>query len=89
MKVTVSASYYTGAESTIELPDGKVWEDVEHWNVKWDTLHFKFKDEETWREKSLNSDSTDSTDWKRPVNVTIYGVDADSDTDYNEELDEA
>ena len=84
-KITIAASYHTGAESTIELPDGKVWGDVEDWYVKWDTLHFKFKGEDDWREKSLNSCSTDSTDWKRPINVAIYPV-TDGYADYNTEL---
>ena len=89
-KYCVSATYSTGAQGFVTFPDGKTWEDVEDWYVKWDTLWVQWSGgPEEYEEFSLNSDTSDSTDWKRPIDVSVYAVDADGDVDYNEEVAEA
>ena len=82
---SIEASYHTGATSMVEFPEGKSWEDVQDWYVKWDTLYVRFNDTSDhtdYTEFALNYDSTDGTDWKRPTSVTVYGYDADGEVDY-------
>lgn len=83
---TIAATYYTDATGTATLPDGKTWDDVEAWYIKWDTLFFKLKGEKDYLQCELNSDSMDGTDWKRPANVTVYPQDEDGETDYSVEV---
>jgi hypothetical protein len=87
MKVTVEQSLHAGTSSKIDLPVSS-WEEIDEWYVKWDTLHYHIKGEETWkfRKKTLNSDSLDVIDWKRPAGVEVYPCDEDGETDYSEEL---
>ena len=81
---TVEAQYHTGAHAKVDLKEGRTWGDVHDWYVKWDTLHVRFKGgAENWVEFDLNSDSTDGTDWKRPLNVTVYSRDAKGETDFD------
>jgi len=79
----IGTTLWAGTIAYITLPDDKVWEDdVDDWYVKWDTLHYKFKDETEWREMQLNSDIDDIIDWKRPQSATVY------DEDNNDIIDE-
>jgi hypothetical protein len=86
-KIAIQASYYTGAEGYATLPDDKTWADVEDWYIKWDTLNLKFKGQEKWECIALDSDSGDSTDWKRPISASIHPTTEDGTADYDEELD--
>lgn len=86
-RIAVEASYYTGAIGYAELPEDKTWNDVEDWYIKWDCLHVKFKGETDWREFDLNSYSADGTDWKRPIQATVYPCDQNGDMIYEIELD--
>lgn len=86
MKYAVEATYITKALGFVEF-DEETWDDVEDWYIKWDTLHVKFKGQSEWCEYELNSDATDSTDWKRPGNVTVYNTDGDGLIDYTNEVD--
>lgn len=77
----VVAEYPEFAEGIVEFPDGKTWDDVEDWYVKWDYLNLKFKDEKDWRDFALNS-SGDS-EWKRPKSVEVLGVDEEGYADWD------
>lgn len=83
---TIAATYYAGTEANVTLPDGKTWDDVEFWYVKWDTIHIKFRGSEEYFDAELNSDGMDSIDWKRPVNATVFSVDAEGGTEYENEV---
>ena len=83
MKYTIEASYFTGSHAQVTFPEGKSWPDVNNWYVKWDTLHVMWKGAQEYEEFELNSDSTDGTDWKRPLVVTVYGTDETGETDFN------
>jgi len=85
---TVTASYSTGSTGDVEFPEGRSWEDVEDWYVKWDTLHVVFKDGVGFEAK-LNSRTDGETDWKYPSDVSVYAVDENGDTDYDVEIAEA
>lgn len=87
--IHVQASYYASTSGTVNLPQGKTWEDVAHWYVKWDTLYLRFKgDDEEYAQIDLDSCVGDIIDWKRPTGVSIYGTDDDGETDYEVELAE-
>ena len=86
MKVAVNCMLYAGTTGYAELPEGRTWEDVEHWFVKWDSLFLSFRDG-TDTEIELNSNTEDVIDWKRPSSVEIYGTDEEGQTDYDRYLD--
>ena len=84
---TIECQYYTDAHASVEFPDGKTWDDVEDWYVKWDYLHIKFKDSEKWEEFYLDANtSSDSTDWKRPLSVSVYPEDEVGSANYDIDL---
>lgn len=73
------SSYYAGTMSQIELPI-KDWDEVDDWYVKWDTLHYKLKDDHNnWQEVKLGSDTMDIIDWKRPMSVEVQSLDENGD----------
>lgn len=83
----VEANYTTCVQGKATLPEGKTWDDVAAWYVKWDTLYVKFKGGEDYLEFVLRSaDPVSGIDWKRPVAVTIYPQDEDGETDYSIEV---
>lgn len=83
MRIAVVSNYNLATEGQVELPEGKAWEDIESWFVKWDSFHFKLKGSGEWHELEMNSDSgMDSVDYKRPSEVQILGVDGDGFPDW-------
>lgn len=85
MKYAINCSLYAGTEAVIEFPEGKTWEDVQDWFVKWDTLHVVWEDGTRW-DKNLNSDSLDVVEWKHPASVEVHPADEDDNVDYNVEV---
>lgn len=81
MKYRINTTFIAEAESAVELPPGKTWDDVQSWYIKWDTLNIVFKDGTEFSE-DLNSDSLDAIDWKRPQTVDIYAIE-DGKTNYD------
>lgn len=80
---SISCTLGAFVSSTVEFPEGKTWDDVKDWYVKWDTLHVTFTDDDKWVEFPLNSDSMEAIDWKRPRSVEVNPVDEESgETDY-------
>lgn len=76
--IEITTSYHTVAVSRITLKEGKTWNDVMDWYIKWDTMHVQFKGETDWVEYPLDSYSdADSTDWKRPISVAVHPVGKD------------
>ncbi len=72
---------YTAYTSTrVTLPDGKTWDDVLDWYIKWNTLHFRLKGEDEYQEIELDFDI--DTDTKRPSHVRVLPVYEDGVTDY-------
>lgn len=86
-KIYIEANYNTCAGGFAELSEGKTWDDVIDWHIKWDRLFVQFKDE-SYQTIDLNSDSSDGTDWKYPVSVTIFPTDENGDPDYSNPLSE-
>lgn len=69
MNVRVSTELYCYPVSEIDIPV-KTWEEIREWFVKWDTFHYTV-DGKNWEEISLNNDTMDAVDWKRPISVRI------------------
>lgn len=84
----LSAQYYAGAVGSVELPEGKTWEDIEEWYVKWDVLHFKLKEEEAWKEVELGFGAVDIVDWKHPISIGVYGTTDDNEINWNNLIEE-
>jgi hypothetical protein len=89
MRYAISAGYSAGTVGFANFPEGKTWDDVQDWSIKWDCLHVRFKGSDDYVEFSLDSDTCDVIDWKRPTCVTVHPTDGSGDCDYNEQLDEA
>lgn len=82
---TISTTYLAGTEGTVVFPEGKSWDDVKDWYVKWDTLHVQFKDSPEWQEFSLDSHANGIIDWKRPDSVSVFPK-SDEGTDWDTEI---
>ena len=82
----INASYYAGTMGFVTLPDGKTWEDVSEWFVKWDKIYIEFEDN-TKFECELDSETLNIIDWKRPIDQSVYTVDEDGEPNFDEEVD--
>ena len=87
MKVTIETGYIVMVATQIELPEGKIWDNVEDFYVKWGTLDLRFKDGSTI-EHDCGEPNADADDFKRPDHVHVFAVKEDGETDYNKRLDE-
>lgn len=76
----VECTYPEYTWSTVDFPDGKTWDDVKDWYVKWDSLHLWFKGADGFIEIEMHSSS--DREWKRPSTLTIYPVDEEGEADY-------
>ena len=70
MHIDVNVSYSTQGTTTVEFPDGKTWDDVKNWFVKWDTLYITWKDD-TEFSVELCTDWLEGVDAKYPMGVSI------------------
>lgn len=67
--ITFEVTYSAFASTSVELPEGKSWNDVDDWYIKWNCLHVFYKDE-TQSEHDL--DLYDEVYTKRPDSVRVY-----------------
>jgi hypothetical protein len=77
--IRVDTQYTMAYETEIDLPEGKTWEDVKSWYIKYHSLSVVFNDE-TIEEHNLDDNGWE--DSKRPDGIQIYKIDEDG----NEEL---
>jgi hypothetical protein len=77
--IRVDTQYTMAYETEIDLPEGKTWEDVKSWYIKYHSLFVVFNDE-TIEEHNLDDNGWE--DSKRPDGIQIYKIDEDG----NEEL---
>lgn len=81
-KYNLSISYDASCGCEVELPEGKNWDDIESWYVKWHTLHYWLKDDpETGHELELSEPDLDIIDFKRPAGVTVMSEDMQEEID--------
>jgi len=76
---------YAGVSGEVDLPEGRTWDDVSAWYVKWDRLYVMFKDGVEYDEP-LCSDSMEAIDWKHPESVTVYATNDDDEIDFDNEV---
>lgn len=80
--IRVDTQYTTYYETEINLPEGKTWEDVKSWYIKYHSLSLVFNDDTTV--EHYLGDYCDE-DRKRPDGIQFYKIDEDGD---EEEIDE-
>ena len=70
----IEATYPTTTSAEITLPEGKTWDDVKSWYIKWDTIHILFNDTDNYFEISLDSDdlSVHGEGFKRPLEASVW-----------------
>jgi len=88
MRYGVYCTYYAGGGSSVELPDGKTWDDVEYWYIKWDILFYKLKGDKKLYEEVLHIDVAEGIDFKRPVTTEIHKLDEDDCIEFGDVVDE-
>lgn len=86
MKLVVEVSYVAYNSHTIELPEGKTWDDVENFWVKWDTVNIVFRGEDTPHSYEMGSGDPDRIDFKHPETLWVYTASEDGDADYDKLL---
>ncbi len=87
-KLAVTTTYTLSTDTIIDLPDGKTWDDVAHWHVKWGTLFLAFKgDPETKPALEIQTDEAtlDNFECKRPDITTVRPVDEEGYADWSVE----
>ena len=85
MKITIETNYTATSHTTVELPDGKTWDDVEDFYVKWGVLRVRFKGSEAYQDFDTDEVSLESTDFKYPDRTVIWHTDKDGYADYDQE----
>jgi hypothetical protein len=68
--LSITTTYTLTTDTTFDLPEGKEWDDVKDYHVKWGTLYLTFNDNTT-AEIKTNGATFDDADFKRPDTVTI------------------
>ena len=72
--IRVDTQYTMAYETEINLPEGKTWEDVKSWYIKYHSLSVVFNDDTTV-EHYLDDDGWENS--KRPDDIQIYKIDED------------
>lgn len=85
--IQIQVGYNMYGSQTIELPEGKTWDDIDdHW-VRWDIWNVIFKgDDKTYTYELCTGYDPEAADMKRPSSVAIYETDEDGNADYEREL---
>ena len=89
--VHIETTYMSYCSTTVELPEGVIWDDIVSYYVKWDELHFTTQTGPgaVWSTILLNSDYHD-INMKRPQNVSVYLYDTETEEpDYDHILSES
>jgi len=68
-QIHITGALYCGFAETIDLPDGLNWEDISTWFIKWDTFHYEING--ACHEIPLHSETSDSVNWKRPIDGSL------------------
>ena len=76
MDITIQAYYTQCNTTTVNLPEGKTWNSVADYYVKYGVLFIKWRGEDDWQEFALSDDFSES-DMKFPDSLTIYDENGD------------
>lgn len=88
MKIAIEVTYSLSSSAQFELPDGKTWDDVSDYYVKWGTLHVLFEGNSSYHEIGEVDVDIADLDTKRPSSTRVLRVNAHGDTEYGWVLDE-
>jgi hypothetical protein len=83
--VYVETLYTFSAVEPVEFPEGKSWDDVESYYVRWGDLHVFWKDGSQWM-THLEGPTLENVDWKRPDEVTVYASDTQGSPDFEHKI---
>lgn len=72
--IKVVHNYSCGVVSDVDISP-LTWDDIEHWHVKWCTLHVTIKGTGEAKEFDLGDPDPEFMDTKRPSFVQIYSED--------------
>jgi hypothetical protein len=80
-KVTIQTTTKLVIDTEITLPEGKSWDDVDIWSVKWGTLHVTWKDGSEDEYELDEIDPVSIGEIKAPDEVSILKDMKEIDTD--------
>lgn len=69
VSVTINATYYSNISWDVQLPEGRIWDDVQEAHIKWDSIGITWKDgtEDSIQMAFMQEDG----DTKRPLSFTV------------------
>jgi len=82
-RYTIEMSLTANAAGSVEFPEGKTWDDVGDFYIRYDTLYVQFEGSPEWAEFPLHSGGHVEISWKHPDTARVYPVDEDEGTDYS------
>ena len=86
-KLVIEVTYQGSNLEALTLPEGQVWDDVEHWYVRWDVLYVKFKGVDTIWQFPLDTNLVECVEMKRPITARIYEINSDNEVDWDKQVD--
>lgn len=78
MTYQINMHHMACCSAEFEMEDGKKWEDIKEFYIKWGVLHYTF-DGEVWQSEELDIDYSNDYDTKRPELVEVI---EDADDEY-------
>jgi hypothetical protein len=84
-KLSIVTEYSYQTDTVFDMPEGKTWDDVKDWYVKWGTLFVTFNDNSTLEVETKSHGDWTDVDLKRPIYSAMYPCDVEGNTDWGEE----
>jgi hypothetical protein len=75
MQYAISSTYTASGQRCVTFPEGKTWDDVQNWDVKYDVFRATFKDG-TRFDEVMDTDILEGLDYRRPASVDIFPADS-------------
>jgi hypothetical protein len=75
--ICLQANYSVWNDFQVTLPEGKTWNDVEEFGLKWSTFSVRFKGDKKWTEieAKQTNEGSEHEFYKRPTNLDVYECD--------------
>jgi hypothetical protein len=83
-QIYIETTYVGTTSMPVGLPEGKTWEDIEWWTVKWHNFECRFKDGVEFS-MDLGAVELDCIDTKRPAQTQVYACE-DENPNYDRML---
>jgi hypothetical protein len=87
-KIAIETSYSVSGSVILDLPEGKTWNDVTSWYIKYGTVYAAFNHGDYQELGQVGEVSMDTADFKRPDSAAVYAVSDDDSIDYDTLIDE-